>query len=106
PVVPDPLLIELSFSSTQAPVHRFAPDLGSPLEVRPVRMWRISVATAVHLAAVVVARGHAARADEADLGELAENLSIALLVVAKTGCSSSGHRVHSPRAGHPPIVIR
>jgi len=106
PIVPDPLLIELGFSGAQAPVHRFPPDLRSPLEIGPVRLWRVGVAAAVRLAAVVVARGDAARADEAELGELREQLAIAPLLVREADRLCSCHRPHSRLAEYPPLVIR
>ena len=50
-----------------------------------MRLGRVGVASAVRLSAVVVARSDAARADEADLGDLGEQLAVAPLVVGEVG---------------------
>ena len=75
-------------------------------------MWlrRIGVAAAVRLAAVVVARSDAARADEADLADLAEQLAIAPLVLGERRLSSLvPSRPFSPGGASTtcyPIVVR
>ena len=57
-----------------------AVDLGCPLPVGAVHLWRVGVAATVLVAAAGMAVSDAARGDIADIGELGSELAVAALV--------------------------
>jgi hypothetical protein len=69
-VVGDPLFIEVGLALGEPTADGLAVDLGAPLPIGAVELWRVGAAAAAGAAAAGEALGDAARGDQANLGEL------------------------------------